>query len=56
MTNSDLSEMYNDWLAEQNEITALKFEAQQEVLKEFNECAEKPTPLDWSTWCQALCS
>jgi hypothetical protein len=48
--------MYCDWRSEQNEIAALEFEAHQEALKELNERVEKPAPLDWSTWCQTLCS
>jgi hypothetical protein len=53
MMNDELTEMYCNWLADQNLSEAWAFEAEQEVLKEL---AEQPASPDWSTWCQALCS
>lgn len=51
--NDELTEMYCDWLADQRLAAAWTYEEEQEVLKESS---ETQAPMDWSTWCQNLCS
>jgi hypothetical protein len=53
MIQDDITELYANWLADQNLVEASLHEEQQELFKELAE-REHVSP-DWSTWCQALC-